>query len=197
MAETLINISSMECVDEIYVVTHPDYMEETENIAFNSDTHKIYGVLPGGDTRHESVENALGYLEEKGEDLSSLIAIFDGDRPGIEEEIVEENYLQAERVGAAVTALPAVDSVFSSDDGDYVKNYLDRKTIFLAQTPQTFRFDIILNAYKESGLTSTDDASLVAQMGQKIVIVEGNRKNDKITYPGDMDVYLLRSRNQS
>lgn len=193
MAETLCNIADMSCIDEIYVVTHPDFMDETADVIDSYISKPIFGIIPGGENRHESVKNALEYFEEKGEDPSSIIAIFDGDRPGIEEQIVEENYFQAREVGACVTALPSTDSVFMSYDQVFVENYLDRKQIYLAQTPQTFRLDIILKAYQCCQNATTDDASLVAEMGEKVAIVAGNRKNDKITYPEDLDIYLLRT----
>ena len=194
MAETLSNIADMPCIDEIYVITHPDYLDETASIIdeYLPSCNRIYGVIPGGETRHESVENALGYLEAKGEDPNTIVAIFDGDRPGIEEEIVENNLFQAQAVGACVTALPSTDSVFSSQDGEIVDAYLDRKTIFLAQTPQTFRLDIILRAYAECQNPTTDDASLVSALGERVAIVTGSRNNDKITYPEDLRSYLAR-----
>ena len=194
MAETLCNIASMSCLDEIYVVTHPDYIDETNAIIDEFVPSKIFGVIPGGDSRHESVENALGYFEEKGEDLDAIIAIFDGDRPGIDESIVSENMMYAEAEGAAVTAIKATDSVFLSYDHSTVHEYLNRDEVYLAQTPQTFRLDIILEAYRNCENPTTDDASLVAALGYKVSIVEGSLANNKITYPEDLARYLSSRR---
>ena len=194
MAETLCNIASMSCIDEIYVVTHPDYIDETNAIIDEFVPGRIFGVIPGGETRHESAENALGYFEEKGEDVNAIIAIFDGDRPGIDESIVQENMMYAESEGAAVTAIRSTDSVFLSYDGETVQEYLDRRNVFLAQTPQTFRLGIILEAYKQCENPTTDDASLVEALGYRVNVVEGSIANNKITYPEDLARYLSSRR---
>lgn len=196
MAETLSNIASMRCVDEIYVVSHPDYLDQTAEIADTYVPGRVFGIIPGGDSRHESVQNALEYLSEKGEDLASIVGIFDGDRPGIEEEIVEENLFLSKRFGSCVTAIPATDSVFMSMDGEMADDYLDRKTVFLAQTPQSFRLGIILRAYEYCTNPTTDDASLVRAMGERVAIAKGNHNNDKITFREDLSLYLAKKGRQ-
>lgn len=194
MAATLNAIAAMPFVSEIYVVSHPDYIDLTNQVIDHYVNATVYGVIPGGNSRHESVENALGYFEEKGESDDTLIAIFDGDRPGITPEIAEECYNKAEIYGAAVTAVPATDSVFESFDESSVHAYLDRKCIFLAQTPQTFQLRTILDAYANCQNPSTDDASLVVAMGKKVEIVLGSHENDKITFPEDLVRFLALRR---
>ena len=195
MAETLLNLTAMPCFDELYIVTLEDYIDETNELIDTYVPQRIKAVIPGGTTRHESVYNALEYLEAIEEDPNALIAIFDGDRPGIHEQIVEENFLVAEKTGAAVTAIKATDSIFMSSDGIVVDNYVDRNTVYLAQTPQTFAFHIILEAYRSYEESTTDDASLVRNLGYPVEIVLGNHDNDKITYPEDLVKYLSIRRN--
>ena len=193
MAETLLNIISYDLIDEIYVVAHPDYIDQTNEVIDLHVPYQISGVIPGGETRHESVANALGYFEEKEEDGNALIAIFDGDRPGVSMRIIEENFREAEIYGAAVTAMRSTDSVFLSSNAEMVDEYLDRNTVYLAQTPQTFRLSLILKAYQLDAI-GTDDASLVASLGERVQIVEGEALNVKITYPEDLESYLSRRR---
>lgn len=190
MAETLLNISSMSCFDDLYIVTLEDYIDQTNELIDTYVPQRIKAVIPGGETRHESVKNALDYLEAIEEDPDSIIAIFDGDRPGVSTQIVEENFLLAEKSGAAVTAIKATDSVFLSEDGIVADSYLDRNNVYLAQTPQTFAFHIILEAYRNYEASTTDDASLVRMLGYPVEIVLGNHDNDKITYPEDLVKYL-------
>ena len=194
MAETLLNITSMSCFDDLYIVTLEDYIDETNELIDTYVPQTIKAVIHGGESRHQSVYNALEYLEAIEEDPDALIAIFDGDRPGVSAEIVEENFLLAEKSGAAVTAIKATDSVFMSNDGIVADSYLDRNQVYLAQTPQTFAFHIILEAYRSYDEATTDDASLVRSLGYPVEIVLGNHDNDKITYPEDLVKYLSTRR---
>ena len=186
MAATLLSIVSSSCFDEIIVSTHPDYLEQTKQVLNTYFPNDDFVIAMGGATRHDSVENALDLLRNRDIDEQSLIAIFDGDRPGVSKQLILSSLEKAEECGASVVAKPATDSIFLSKDGQQVDRYLDRKEVFQAQTPQTFRLGLLMKAYQE-GEEGTDDASLVARIWPNIAIVEGNSDNDKITYPGDLE----------
>lgn len=137
-------------------------------------------VVNGGESRFHSVQNALKKVEEK-----SIVAIHDGVRPLVSENVIT-NCLQAAKThGAAIPTLPMQDSIRKiSDNGSEIA---DRSQFVLVQTPQCFQSDIILKAYQQDYQNSfTDDASVVEQLGYEIYLVEGNKENIKITTPEDL-----------
>ena len=149
------------------------YFENTENIK----------AVEGGTTRFQSVKNALFSIPEK----EGLVAVHDGVRPFISTKLISETFRLAETYKAVLIAVDAKDSVRLTK-GD--KNFsIDRNTVKLIQTPQTFDMEILKNAYQlDDSETFTDDASVVEQYGFSIFIAEGSYKNIKITTPEDLEV---------
>lgn len=137
-------------------------------------------VVNGGKSRFHSVQNALQKVTQK-----SIVAIHDGVRPLVSENVVTECLQAAKRHGAAIPTLPMQDSLRKiSDNGSEIA---DRSQYVLVQTPQCFLSEIILKAYEQEFQNSfTDDASVVEQMGFSIHLVEGDKKNIKITTPADL-----------
>lgn len=196
MAETLQNLAKIPSIEDIYVVSSPAWMKRTEEVIRLKRIPKIRAIIPGGKTRAESVGLGLSYLTKLSLEAEDLLLIQDGDRPYIDPEIVEENFKAAEKVGAAVTAVVSSDSVIFSPSGLTVGGYRPRKQIYLAQTPQTFRFGIIVAAHnlakKKHVLGDyTDDGALVSEVLKKpVAIVPGDKRNIKITEKGDEELYL-------
>ena len=187
---TLQRFSLSPNVDEIYVVVEPSTIGVCRDLILSRQIKKVKSLIKGGKTRQESARIGLLALEEAGVDKDDLVLIADGDRPNIPDKLIADNFLTAYQVGAAVTAIPSVDSVFFQKEG-YVQSYLDREKVYRAQTPQTFRFKEILSAHKKlSGKTFTDDASLLIALHKKVAIVEGSPDNIKITVPKDVEAYL-------
>ena len=141
MGETLQGIAKLSFVNAIYLVSHPSFMEKTHEVALQENLEKIKAIIPGGNSREESVYEAMKYLSTTTIDPDDVVMICDGDRPYIEERIFSENVDTARAVGGAVTALPASDSIFYSRNGYYADSYLPRKQIYRAQTPQSFLFE--------------------------------------------------------
>lgn len=147
-------------------------------------------IVNGGDTRFHSVCNGLDFLsEELGVSVDrkekALIAVHDGVRPFVAEEIIENCFANAEQEGNAIPAIPIVDSLREvTDEGNRPVNRAD---YFAVQTPQVFHSDILLRAYTQPYMDNfTDDASVVEAMGETISMVPGNRENIKITTPFDL-----------
>jgi 2-C-methyl-D-erythritol 4-phosphate cytidylyltransferase len=95
---------------------------------------------------------------------------------------------RAQSTGAAILALPATDTIKQVKSARVVRT-LDRRQIWLAQTPQAFRYAIIKEAYdraRDEGLTATDESQLVERLRQRVSIVEGSAINIKITRPWDL-----------
>ena len=192
---TLRGLSSCEEVDEIYVVAKPDTMEKTHDLITQYRIRKVKAIIPGGKTREDSVYSALRYLDQIRIDYDDLVLIQDGDRPNIDREIVKQNFEAAREMEAAVTAIPATDSILSSELGIEIDAYKPRAIIYYAQTPQTFRFGLLYRCFdlakRQKKLDMfTDDGSLVKSYGHKVKIVPGKRSNVKITTKLDLATYF-------
>ncbi|MBR5254748.1 MAG: 2-C-methyl-D-erythritol 4-phosphate cytidylyltransferase [Bacteroidales bacterium] len=137
-------------------------------------------LAEAGKERFFSVLSGLKVLENKNIDL---VAIHDGVRCLVTEEIFENCFKSAEGFGAVVCACKSIDSV------RYRNEAVNRNEIFLVQTPQCFKYEIIKKAYETPFKESfTDDASVVEANGEKIHIIEGSRENIKITTPFDLKI---------
>jgi 2-C-methyl-D-erythritol 4-phosphate cytidylyltransferase len=103
--------------------------------------------------------------------------------------MIVESIKQAEKHGSAIVAIPVKDTIKEANKDSIVQKTLDRSNLWAIQTPQTFRYDIIIKAHlkaKEDGIQATDDAFLVEQMGLKVKIIMGGYENIKITTPEDL-----------
>ncbi len=144
----------------------------------------------GGETRFESVKNALAFVKEEG-----VVAIHDGVRPLISQEVLRKCMATAKAEGSAIPTLDVIESVRQlKDDTSIVVN---RSNYKIVQTPQCFKSDTILKAYELNYNESfTDDASVVEAIGEKIILIDGNKENIKITTPEDLkiaEMYLKSS----
>ena len=146
-------------------------------------------IITGGETRFHSVRNALDVVKQDpdlGDD--DLIAVHDGVRPFVSEKVITDCFHVAAESGAAVAALPMVDSLREVQP-DGTSQALDRSRYFAVHTPQVFRARLLLRAY-EAPYSSlfTDDASVVEALGEHIALVPSNRENIKITTPLDLAI---------
>ena len=143
-------------------------------------------IIPGGKERQHSVLNGLRALDGTGED--DVILIHDGVRPFISRHILEHAVATAREYDGALVAVPVKDTVKIVEAG-VVRDTPPRESIWLAQTPQAFRYGIIRGAHEMAdaeGFLGTDDASLVERMGREVHIVLGDYRNIKITTPEDL-----------
>lgn len=139
-------------------------------------------VVPGGETRFHSVKNALEHVGE------GLVAVHDGVRPFVSAKTINHSFEQAKVNKAVVTAVLMKDSVRQLDEKGNSKN-IDRSSLRLVQTPQTFDLDLLKSAYNTDYKSSfTDDASVVEAYGHKITLIDGEYQNIKITTPEDLIV---------
>jgi len=141
--------------------------------------------VPGGKERWESVWNGLKVVCNN----FNLVLIHDGARPLVKRDLVIRAVEKARKKGAAICAVPATDTV-KNVKGEMICVTLDRNTIWLAQTPQVFKTDLLMEAYEraiEASSFGTDDASLVEKIGYRVFIVPGDRSNIKITTQEDLE----------
>jgi len=146
---------------------------------------KVTNIVSGGKRRQDSVRNMLQFLSKDVE----IVLIHDGARPLITKKLVQASINATEKWGATVLAVPAKDTIKFADKDRFVETTPCREKIWCIQTPQTFRRDVIVDAYKrayEGGFMGTDDASLVERIGIKVKIIMGSYENIKITTPEDL-----------
>ena len=138
-------------------------------------------IAEGGSTRFHSVKNGLKLIDEDG-----LVAIHDGVRPFVSQQVIENAFQAAEQFGGAIPVIDMIDSVREvMSDGK--SHPVDRDRFKLVQTPQTFRTELIRSAYEMPyDKLFTDDASVFEAAGHTIHCIAGNRENIKITTPFDL-----------
>ncbi|HHP7240406.1 MAG TPA: 2-C-methyl-D-erythritol 4-phosphate cytidylyltransferase [Cyclobacteriaceae bacterium] len=157
-----------------------DYWQDLR-MAFNNDYN--YKTTPGGKSRVESVRNGLALIEDESD---GLVAIHDGVRPFTTIEVIKNTFDSAENYGSGVAAVSLKDSIRMISD-DNINEAVKRDYFKIVQTPQTFKLPLIKDAYRNLTNTDfTDDASVAEKNGERIMLVEGNYKNIKITTPEDL-----------
>ena len=152
-------------------------------------------IVPGGDTRQASVREGLSCLDPRPE---TLIAVHDGARPLVDEELITRVVEKASEHGGAIAAIPVVETLKEVSEAMAIERTVDRKRYYRAQTPQCFRYGILCEAYdaaRRDGFVGTDEAALVERLDATIHVVAGSEHNIKITTPEDMaraEYYLTR-----
>jgi 2-C-methyl-D-erythritol 4-phosphate cytidylyltransferase/2-C-methyl-D-erythritol 2,4-cyclodiphosphate synthase len=178
-------------VDDV-IVALPAGMRADDALA--SDHHKLRCV-PGGATRQESVANAFDAAAVD----ADIVLVHDAARPFVSEAIISRAIDAAARHGAAVVASPVTDTVKQvtvEAGARVIAATIPRESIFLAQTPQAFRRDVLARAVAlgRDGTQGTDEAALAELAGHPVHIVEGDAENVKITTAADLDRARARSR---
>jgi 2-C-methyl-D-erythritol 4-phosphate cytidylyltransferase len=148
-------------------------------------------VVEGGDSRQESVYNALRSLQCEPDDV---VLVHDAVRPLIEPAVIRRVIEAVVKHSAAIVGLPAVDTIKQverTSDGAIVTATIPREYIVQAQTPQGFRCGLLQKAFAEAeadGFVGTDEASIVERAGAQVFVVAGSPSNIKITQPGDLEL---------
>ncbi|MCL6634821.1 MAG: 2-C-methyl-D-erythritol 4-phosphate cytidylyltransferase [Peptococcaceae bacterium] len=146
---------------------------------------KVKAIVPGGKERQDSVYSGLLALSP----APGIVVVHDGARPLLSAGWLEAVVKAAEEHGAATLAVPVKETVKLAGEGGFVARTVPRERLWLAQTPQAFRYGIILEAHRRARrehFTGTDDAALVEQLGLPVKIVPGSYENIKITTPEDL-----------
>lgn len=172
-------------VDEIVIAAPEDDTARYEKLARNFGVTKLSAVVPGGDTRANSVRNALKMISPK----ADYIAIHDGARPLIATEEIERVFADAEKYNAAIAAVPATDTVKSVGGNGFIEETPQRGKLYYAQTPQVFKKSLYTSCLEKLGIQAqnvTDDSSILELCGEYVKITQINCCNMKITRPEDL-----------
>ena len=150
-------------------------------------------VIAGGETRNETIMNAIGYVDSEGELTDETILVtHDAARPFVTGRILRENIRYVSETGACNTVISATDTIAVSEDGTTITQIPERSRMYMVQTPQTFLAAKLRRLYEslteEEKMTLTDAATIFVMKGERVHIVEGERSNIKITYPFDLRV---------
>jgi 2-C-methyl-D-erythritol 4-phosphate cytidylyltransferase len=159
-------------------------------------------VVHGGDTRQQSVANALAQVDP----TTEIVLVHDAVRPFITPAQLDRVIAEARARGAAILGIPAIDTVKEvkraslPEDVALITATVPRERIVLAQTPQAFSYPLLRDAFRKAqqdGVTASDEAALVERFGHDVFVVLGSERNLKITRPADMDLarfYLEQER---
>jgi 2-C-methyl-D-erythritol 4-phosphate cytidylyltransferase len=167
---------------EVILVLPEDDFQLWEELCIQHHYRKNIKLQKGGDSRFQSVKNGLSLIEGDG-----LVAIHDGVRPLVSEDIIGASYRLAAVHDSAVAAVRLKESIRMTDQDN--TKAMDRSRFRLIQTPQTFKTKLIKQAYEgKEDISLTDDASVAERAGHIISLFEGSYENIKITTPEDLVV---------
>lgn len=185
LAVTLTAFQKSPLVDEIVVVTRSEKLEEVADLCKKYAVKKAAKVVIGGATRAESALAGVCAVSSS----AKLVAIHDGARPFISQELIERTVYAADIYKAAAPGVKSVDTLKSVDSAGFICGTFDRESIIRIQTPQIFHADLIKGALTKAvtdNLPITDDCSAIEMMGVKCFVVDGDEHNIKLTSPADM-----------
>jgi 2-C-methyl-D-erythritol 4-phosphate cytidylyltransferase len=194
LAHTIDVFEKSELISEIIIVTMEDKMEAIGNLCESYGFDKVSLILCGGITRLESVISGIFATSKK----SRLIAIHDGARPCLDIELLDKTLQKAAVCNAAAPGIPITSTVKRVQD-DIIKDTVDRNSLVEIQTPQVFRTEIIKAALTNAlnkGMDITDDCMAVELIGMPVYVVDGCRKNIKVTTPEDLKLVELYLNNE-
>ena len=190
---TLRRLAACPAITDFLVATRGDEVDSLAARVAQANLGRPVRVVRGGDTRQDSVSNALAEVPRD----ADLILVHDAVRPLVTREQIERVIAEALVCDAAILGIPAMDTVKEVKRGSLpsdvalINATIPRERIVLAQTPQVFRTALLLEAFgraSQEGATSSDEAGLVERLGRTVHVVAGSERNLKITRPGDMQL---------
>jgi 2-C-methyl-D-erythritol 4-phosphate cytidylyltransferase len=193
LLHTVRKFAASERVTEIVVAVRPEDVGWVKELLASELAGQRVRVVEGGNSRQQSVANALASLGPE----TDLVAVHDAVRPFIDLETIHKAFDEAAQTGAAIVGVPVVDTVKQVSRGTgkvKIRATLPREKLVLAQTPQVFRYDLLVRAFeaaRQDGFIGTDESSLVERLDIDVTIVLGTDRNIKITKPGDMELAHL------
>lgn len=173
-------------VTDICLVTNPCEQDLILDMIRTHALGKVTVLAYGGKTRGASVLNGLNALRTAGLEADATVMVHDGARCFVGSEVIERTINATRQYGAVVAALPARDTIKYVDNSSRVIDTPNRAQLRQVQTPQSFRFEPLLNAYEQFGTDLTDDAAVMEQSGHSVHVIPGSDFNIKVTTPVDL-----------
>jgi len=169
-------------IDEIVLVAREDRLSELYRLTQESGLQKLRAIVAGGESRTVSVQNGVAAVSPQ----TQLLCIHDGARPFVPGALIARVLEEAALWGAATAALPAQNTIKSADAQGFVAATPPRDTLWEIQTPQGFRLELYREAMRRFPGEYTDDCAPLEAMGRRVRLVEGERRNIKLTTPEDL-----------
>ena len=201
---TLRRLASCPAITEFFISTRTDDVVFLEDKVAKAGLGRPARVVHGGDTRQQSVANALALVDPS----TDIVLVHDAARPFVTRVQIERLIAEARERGAAILGIPAIDTVKEvkraslPEDVALITQTIPRERIVLAQTPQAFSYPLLRDAFRkaqEDGISASDEAAVVEHFGHDVFVVLGSERNLKITRPADMDLarfYLEQERGE-
>lgn len=186
IVHTIVGFEKSPLIDEIILVINENDVEVCKkNILNKYKFKKVKKVILGGKERQRSVYNGILEVDKE----SEVVLIHDGARPIVTEQVIERCIRGAKEYGAVSAGVPIKETIKIMKADRFVDFTPRREDVWITQTPQAFKTDIIRKAHEiaiEEDILGTDDAMLIEHMGEKVKMVEGDYENIKITTPEDL-----------
>jgi 2-C-methyl-D-erythritol 4-phosphate cytidylyltransferase len=186
-------LASCTQVTDIILATRQDGIAALEERLRGEHLKQNLRVVRGGDSRQESVANALREVP----DSTEIVVVHDAVRPFVTVEQIGRVIEEARRCGAAILGIPAMDTVKEvkraslPEDVALITATIPRERVVLAQTPQAFQTKLLKEAFARAvadGINASDEAGVVERLGHDVHVVLGSERNIKITKPADMEL---------
>ncbi len=177
-------------IDKILIVTLERFIQKTQAICEKRGYDKVIDVIAGGSTRQTSSFEAMQYLQYVLSENDTVL-IHDAARPLLPQRVISEHLSLAHDYPGVITTLPCTDTICESSDGKALSKNLDRKKLYLAQTPQSFRFGILWKAHQQARdrhRTVTDDAQLLVEQNLPVAMAQGDARLLKVTTQEDLAI---------
>jgi 2-C-methyl-D-erythritol 4-phosphate cytidylyltransferase len=188
LSYTLDVFEKSKAIESIVLVVHKKIISQSQTLIKQYGYKKIEQLCLGGKTRQQSVFNALQRIRD-----CDYVVIHDAVRPFVTQKDISRIIKAVKEFGAATCAVKVIDTIVEAEK-NFLHRTLPRHKLWHIQTPQAFKFDLIVKAhqkaYRAKIFDSTDDAQLVIRFKDKTKIVEGSHKNLKVTTP--FDLYLTK-----
>ncbi|MCX7823957.1 MAG: 2-C-methyl-D-erythritol 4-phosphate cytidylyltransferase [Verrucomicrobiae bacterium] len=184
---TLLKFQNCQAVKRIFPVVSAGARQEFQRVLLDHRIPKVQQIVVGGAERQDSVWNGLCALPPGVE----IVLIHDGARPCVPEVLIDQTIASARKFGSGVAACKVTDTIKEVDEQGRVLTTVPREKLWAAQTPQAFRYDLIMRAYRaarERGAKVTDEAAAVELLGEPVHIVESLPTNLKVTTPPDVEI---------
>jgi 2-C-methyl-D-erythritol 4-phosphate cytidylyltransferase len=199
---TLRRLASCPAITDFIISTRAEEVVSLQDKVAKASLGRPARVIHGGDTRQQSVANALAQVDP----ATEIVLVHDAVRPFVTREQIERLIAEARSRGAAILGLPAIDTIKEvkrsslPEDVALISATIPRERIVMAQTPQAFSYALLRDAFRKArqdDVTASDEAALVERFGHDVFVVQGSERNIKITRPSDMSLarfYLEQER---
>src|ERR1700685_331504 len=199
---TLRRLAACAAITDFFISTRADDVVSLEDKVAKAGLGRPARVVHGGDSRQQSVANALAHVDPSTE----IVLVHDAVRPFVTPEQIDRIIAEARSRGAAILGIPAIDTVKEvkraslPEDVALISETIPRERIVLAQTPQAFSYALLRDAFRKAqqdDFTASDESALVERFGHDVFVVLGSERNINLTRPSDMDLarfYLEQER---